>query len=65
MSVECELRNFAAYSRSVASDTVGPRRLAWQERAEWAERLAAEAGWLSAENAELRAALERYRERTP
>jgi hypothetical protein len=35
-----ELRNFAAYSRSVAGDTVGPARLTWTERAEWADACA-------------------------
>lgn len=32
-----EFENFARYSRSVAADAVGPNRLTWQERAEWAD----------------------------
>jgi hypothetical protein len=35
-----ELAAFAHYSRSVVHDAVGLTRLTWQERAEWAERLA-------------------------
>jgi hypothetical protein len=35
-----ELANFAHYSRAVAEECVGQRRLMWQERTEWAERLA-------------------------
>lgn len=38
-----ELFNFAAYSRSVAEECVGQRRLMWQERAEWADKLAGQA----------------------
>jgi hypothetical protein len=38
-----ELFNFAIYSRSVAAECTGQRRLMWQERAEWADRLAAQA----------------------
>lgn len=38
-----EMFNFAYYSRSVAEECVGQRRLQWQERAEWAERLSEQA----------------------
>jgi hypothetical protein len=59
---EGELRGFAAYSRSVAVGAGGSvRRRMWRERAEWADRVAAEVERLVDENRELRAALERYR----
>lgn len=38
-----ELSNFADYSRAVAADAAGQTRLAWQERAAWAQRLTATA----------------------
>ena len=38
-----ELANFADYSRAVAVDAAGQVRLNWQERAAWAQRLAATA----------------------
>jgi ribosomal protein L37E len=38
--VSAELKAFADYSRWVAQDAVGPTRLTWKERAEWADRLA-------------------------
>jgi hypothetical protein len=38
-----ELRNFGDYARAVAADSVGPHRVTWQERAEWADACAAAA----------------------
>lgn len=35
-----EMETFTTYSRAVASDAAGQARLTWQERAEWADRLA-------------------------
>jgi hypothetical protein len=35
-----ELRNFAEYARAVAADSMGPHRLTWAERAEWADACA-------------------------
>jgi hypothetical protein len=42
-TLQAEMVNFAYYSRSVAEEADGQRRLMWQERAEWADRLAEQA----------------------
>jgi hypothetical protein len=60
-----ELEDFAYYCRSLRD--VGPASLRelWTDRAEWAEACAVDFRRLEDEVRELRAALERYRERMP
>lgn len=42
-TLQAELRNFAYYSRSVAEEAAGQRREIWEDRAEWADKLADQA----------------------